>query len=256
MKEPIFILGCQRSGTTILRRVLDSHSRIACPAESSFLVQFARVFEIERSQQGLLNMGFSKDDVLKRMRVFISGFFEDYARSKGKSRWADKTPHYMNHVVTIDKIFRGELKYIGIVRHGLDVAYSLKDFDWGVLVPYMKDGTSKLLAAIRFWSHQNQKLLDFKNEAGDRLQVIKYEELTAKPREVLQGVFNFIDEAWEEEVLNFNQFEHDAGFEDPKADEFESIVVNSNKYVNWPLKLQVELYEESREMFQKLGYSL
>ena len=38
-KPPIFILGCQRSGTSLIRRILDSHSSIACPPESGFIVQ-------------------------------------------------------------------------------------------------------------------------------------------------------------------------------------------------------------------------
>ncbi len=255
-KPPIFILGCQRSGTSLLRRVLDSHSNIACPPESAFLVQLARVFEIKRALQGLLDMGFCERDVLDQMRIFISRFFESYAKSKGKRRWADKTAHYVDHTDTIDLIFRGKVLYIGIIRHGLDVAHSLCDYDWGVLRPYLAGGTEKPLAAVRFWKDQNMKLLNFKNKIKDRLYMIRYEDLTTRPRPVLMQLFEFLDEPWQEGVLSYNEYAHDPGFEDEKVRDYEKIECNSGNYKNWPPDLQKRLHEEARTLFVALDYTL
>jgi len=255
-KPPIFILGCQRSGTSLLRRILDSHSNIACPPESGFIVQLAGVYEIERSIQCLETMGFSKADVLEQMRIFTAHFFEDYAKAKGKKWWADKTSHYVNHMDTIDLMFKGEPLYIGIVRHGLDVAYSLGGFDWGVLKPYMADGTEKPIAAIRFWKDQNTKLLNFKNKVEDRFYLVKYEDLTSEPRPVLISLFEFLDQPWEEAVLNYNAFEHDPGFEDPKILNHKKIEPNLGNYKNWPFELQKRVYQEAQELLESLNYTL
>ena len=255
-KPPIFILGCQRSGTSLMRRILDSHSNIACPPESAFIVQLARVYEIKRALQGLIDMGFSEADVLEQMRIFTSHFFEQYAISKGKQRWADKTAHYVNHADTIDLMFKGKVLYIGIIRHGLDVAYSLRDFDWGVLTPYLANGTEKPIATVRFWRDQNIKLLNFRDRVKDRFHLVRYEELTTQPRRVLKAVFEFLDEPWEEAILNYNNFEHDSGFEDPKISNYKEIKPNSDNYKNWPLDLQRRAYQEADTLFERFGYAL
>ncbi len=251
---PIFVLGCQRSGTSLLRRLLNCHSNIACPPESAFIVQLAKVFEIKRAFRGLQNMGFSEAEVLEQMRYFTVYFFEKYARKKGKRRWAEKTPHYLNHVDTIDRMLAGEVVYIGVVRHGLDVAYSLCNFDWNILEPYLTNGIEKPLAAIRFWQDQNTKLLDFKDRVKDRFHLIKYEDLTTKPKSYLPVLFEFLGEQWEEDIINYNEFDHDPGFEDKNVSAYSNIQPNSGKYKNWPVELQRDLYQEAQSMFCHLGY--
>jgi len=256
MKPPIFILGCQRSGTSLLRRLLNSHSNIACPPESSFFVQLAGVYEVKRALQGLLDMGFSEDEVLEQMRLFTVRFFGQYAVSKGKNRWADKTPHYLNHAETIERMFRGEVLYVGIIRHGLDVAYSLCDFDWGILKSYLDNGTEKPVAAIRFWRDQNLKLLDFQDRVLGRFHMVRYEELTKQPEDVLRPLFDFLDEPWENGVLQYNNFQHDTGFEDEKVTNYDSIRENSGRYRDWPAALQKELFNECQALLKRLNYSL
>ena len=253
-KLPIFILGCQRSGTSLLRRLLDAHSNIACSPESSFLVQLSRVFEIKRSLQGLLNLGFSEKDVLTQMRSFAVHFFEEYAKSKGKGRWADKTPHYIDHGETIDQIFEEKVLYIAIVRHGLDVAYSLSGFDWTILDPYLADGTEKPIAAARFWRDQNMKLLSFQEKVKDRLFMIRYEDLVTNPEATMKSVFEFLEEPWEPEILDLQRHEHDTGFEDPKLSSFNRIVDNSEQYKNWPKEIQKRVWQEISELCGVMGY--
>jgi hypothetical protein len=255
-KTPIFILGCQRSGTSLLRRILDSHPNIVCPPESVFLEELSKVYEKERSIAGLVSMGYSKEDVLDQMREFTTYFFEGLAKSKGKTRWADKTCPYLNHVDTIDSIFKQEVVYIGIVRHGLDVAYSLSDLNMGVLKPYTIDGTDKKIAAIQFWKDQNIKLLNFGEKVKDRFYLVKYEDITTRPESELPKIFKFLNEPWDERILNYNDFEHDPGFEDPKIDNYDKIQPNSGNYKKWPISTQKRLFQTAPMMFNRLGYKL
>ena len=90
-EKPIFIIGVHRSGTTLVRLILDSHSRIACPPESFFLLSLQLFFGNEKTMEGLKAMGFPREQVVDRLREFTSHFFEGYVASRGKSRWADKT---------------------------------------------------------------------------------------------------------------------------------------------------------------------
>ena len=252
---PVFVLGCQRSGTTMLRLVLDSHSRIACPPESRFLVQLAKVVEIAECRKGLLDMGFSEEDILERMREFTESFFVDYCRRRGKVRWADKNLHNLDHVNTIDRMFNHTPLYVGIVRHGLDVAYSLMDYDWGVLRRRMTGGAPKHVAAARLWADQNQKLLSWGEQAGDRMFLVRYEEVTAEPERLLRNIFAFLDEPWEPEVLRYDCRQHDLGYGDVKAVSYKGIVANSGRYRSWPDSVQEEVFETARDMFEELNYT-
>ena len=55
---PIFLVGCQRSGTTMLRLVLDSHSRISCGPETRFLPDLRRIVDEQRDWPRLARFGW------------------------------------------------------------------------------------------------------------------------------------------------------------------------------------------------------
>jgi hypothetical protein len=92
--SPIFLVGCQRSGTTMLRLVLDSHSRISCGPETRFLPELRRIVDEQRDWPRLARFGFPREDWLRRIGDFFGGVHADYAAGRGKARWADKTPLY------------------------------------------------------------------------------------------------------------------------------------------------------------------
>jgi hypothetical protein len=122
---PIFIIGVHRSGTTLLRLVLDSHSRIAVPRESVFLLPLSAILREESAWQGLGALGFEPEHVFLKLREFSDYFFDAYAAARGKPRWADKSPQYVDCLDFIDKLYGPACKYLFIYRHGLDVANSI-----------------------------------------------------------------------------------------------------------------------------------
>ena len=93
----IVILGSPRSGTTLLRRVLDAHPNIAAPGETYLLTACARFLAedkvVDGMDIGVLNglgfLGFEGADVVARLREFAFGFREDHAAREGKGRWCE-----------------------------------------------------------------------------------------------------------------------------------------------------------------------
>jgi hypothetical protein len=85
-EAPIFIVGCQRSGTTMLRLILDSHSRISCGPETRFLEDMERI--VGSDWKRLSQYGFPREEWLRRIAGFFGGIQHDYAVSRGKQRWA------------------------------------------------------------------------------------------------------------------------------------------------------------------------
>ena len=257
-KHPIFVLGCPRSGTSLMRRILNAHSHIACPGESAFLVQLSRIVEVNRSLEGLHAMGASRRDVLDQMQRFTRHFFDRHAAAKNKPRWADKSCSYLNHAETIREMFDGEVVFVGITRHVLSVAHSLCQFDWSrdfsSVRPFSPTGQADPVAAARFWMEQNGKLMDFFDGMGGRMHLIRYEALTADPEPVLRGLFDFLDEPWEPEVLSYNAFAHDQGAEDAKVGQFERIEKNSSAYRAWPEETIDQVCRTAEPMLHRIGY--
>ncbi len=260
--KPGFIIGVYRSGTTLLRYVLDSHENIAVPPETNFLNGMADMWRNEWYRKGLQGVGVDESGAIERLRGFAGGIFDDYALAKGKKRWLDKTPSYIDSLDFIDAAFGGECCYIMLYRHGLDVANSMAKMHgmdvsrgpgrkYGELYP-----DAPRLTNARYWVEQCEKMLAF--EAGHPRQCfrIKYEEYSAEPERYLPPLFEFLGEEWDPEVLNFAGKQHDYGLQDSKILENKGFVPNVGVYKSWPDEDIVRAREIVGPTLEKLGYTV
>src|ERR1043165_3692102 len=99
--RPTFILSCERSGSTLLRYIVDTHPDIACPGELNLgdlcgllyhstyysLAQVLASEEIERSSR-----------TIEKVREIISDLMSEYAAAKGKRLWCEKSPGNLQNV--------------------------------------------------------------------------------------------------------------------------------------------------------------
>jgi hypothetical protein len=255
---PIFVIGPHRSGTSLVRRILDSHSRIACPPESKFLLPLAEMLRDGQAMGGLDSMGYDRQAVLHATSTFVRSFFDAYASARGKQRWADKTPNYVGVLPELWELFGPDARFVLILRHGLDVAHSLSDphrtFS-AVTESVARWGGPPEVAAGRYWAEQSSRIEEFRAAHPEACHAVRYEELTTDPVPVLQRMFSFLDEPWEPQVMEYGRFPHDAGFEDPDVRRRKRIVANSGKYREWPPDVQLAVREVCEPMLSRLGYS-
>ena len=130
--DGIVILGAPRSGTTLLRRLVDAHPNIACPGETNVLAACGRFLRSERIVEGvrigvldgLGYAGFSRDEVLTRLRDFAFSFHREYATRQGKARWASKTAFDAFYLEEIEQLCGDHVHFVCIQRHGLPVPQS------------------------------------------------------------------------------------------------------------------------------------
>src|SRR5262249_45640831 len=123
--EPIFIVGFTRSGTTMLRLMLNQHPHLAIPFESGFIPPFyerLNKYGDLQSEEAVRRMladiaahpkvrkGRLVQDVeeiaarnIRGYADLIDAIFTVYAESKGKRRWGDKTPGYGYHLDLLDR---------------------------------------------------------------------------------------------------------------------------------------------------------
>ena len=139
MTSPLFVLGVSRSGTTLLRVVLDRSPGIAIPDESFFIPLLARRHrddvDLDRFLDDLSRLptlvawDLPLDDIAARLRpdlrtgAAIAAIYETYAARRDKPRWGDKTPMYMRHLSLLERLFP-DAQYVHLIRDGRDAALS------------------------------------------------------------------------------------------------------------------------------------
>lgn len=195
--RPIFLVGCQRSGTTMLRLVLDSHSNISCGPETRFLTDLERI--VGRDWERLARFGFTQEEWLARIADFFGGIHREYARRRGKSRWADKTPRYAMSLDFITRVFP-DAQIVHLIRDGRDVVVShRKRFGYWSAVKCVVKWPRYIRAA---------RAVGRSLPAG-RYFELRYEETVANPEATLRELFDFLGEPWEESVLDYQRRPHD-----------------------------------------------
>lgn len=233
--SPIFVIGIHRSGTSLVRRILNSHSHIACPPETMYLIHFASMLRDQRTFGGFGGLGYDKESTIKELRAWSSRYHEAFRLAQGKIRWADKTPQYIDILNEIETLYGPKAQYIMVVRNPLDVVYSIYNRGW-VFGDYSDD---LLTNTAKYVSDSLDKQLDFMQLHRDKCFIMKYEDLMSSPEFTLKRMFDFLDEPWEKDVLNFNKFNHGFGTEDP-------IVSGSKSFQpsigNWKSFNQTQLY--------------
>ncbi len=199
---PIVLGGCGRSGTTLLRMMLDSHHRICCGPESS-------VFRRRALDPDALadRFGFGREEmraIYDRARSrpeFIEGFAALCMRKAGKARWAEKTPRNIGHIASIFRCFP-ETRFVQVLRDGRDVACSLRTHprhrvENGRLVPL--DTWKPIAGCARRWVRDIEGSRRWWNDP--RFHTVRYEELVLNPRPALERLMAFLGEDWDEAML-------------------------------------------------------
>jgi hypothetical protein len=136
-----FIVGVNRSGTTLLRLMLDAHPEMAIPPETHFIPALKRyigkqdptpeevvAFLVAHRRWG--DFGLDPDELLDRIRrqklltrKVVRSFYELYAEKQGKTRFGDKTPGYVKQMGIIQRAVGGA-RFVHLIRDGRDVAIS------------------------------------------------------------------------------------------------------------------------------------
>lgn len=196
--RPIFIIGCPRSGTTLLRMIIDSHPNISCGPETHFLVDLANM--TTKRWGPITRFGFDRNNWNARLRELFGRFHTDYMRTRGKRRWAEKTPVYTLYLDFVNELFP-DAQFVHIIRDGRDVVGSFQE-RWGFW--------AAALAAIRVWSRHVRAAREFgRTVPGDRYRELRYERLVRDPEPTLRELFTFLGEDWDPCVLQFDQAPHD-----------------------------------------------
>lgn len=256
VEKPIVIGGCGRSGTTLMRSILNRHPRIACSQESGV---FTSMHCIRADVLGRA-LGLSRVEIEELYRrascspQFVELLYAKYLAANGKVRWAEKDP---SSIKAIDRIFNHfpEAKFIHMIRDGRDVVCSLRThpkwrIEGGVRVP--TNILNPWETCIARWVEDTRAGLSWR---GDRRYMeVRYEELVSNPTETINDVLDFIGEDWCDEVT-----EVDGDANVPLTHQEIAAGINSRAQGRWQRDLpeagRVLFKQAASELLMELGYA-
>ena len=220
IEVPFFIVGFQRSGTTLLRLMLDNHPDVAIPLDTTGLWN---QFEGRLPEYGDLTAASNRrhliEDLVREERIrlweipldpdkieqkwngagysgLIDAFYRIYAEARGKARWGDKDPGNMVRISQLDRWFP-ESQFIHIIRDGRDACLSQLQQSFGF---------DDLLPCAAAWKEQVWWVREMGKLLGEqRYFELRYEDLVAQPQQHLLAICQFLDIPYSPVMLQYHE---------------------------------------------------
>lgn len=225
MNSPIFVLGSPRSGTTMLRLMLNNHRNIVIPPECGFAIWFYEKYHSKEIDKTTIehfiadlvhakkietwNLDFEmlrKYLMAKQPSVYaelVSHVYEFYGYSANRNflRWGDKNNFYVRYIDIIKEMFPSS-RLIHIVRDGRDVACSYKTINRSNIeskyAPHLPDTISAIASQ---WVDNLQAVIEsFTKISWQQTYEIRYEDLTSESGTELKKLCIFLEESYDPEM--------------------------------------------------------
>lgn len=226
----VFVVGCPRSGTTLLQRMLDAHPELAVANDTHFISRAiskvtlgsiskacepaskAALVEWTRNDRRFARLGLDAATVEQADRAsetfpdFVTELYRALARRRGKRLAGEKTPDYIRHLALLHTVFPAA-RTVHIVRDGRDVTLSL--LEWA--------NETKGPGRLELWRREPVAAcaLWWRFQVGGQRQAaglpptsyleIKYEDLVADPAATLEPVTTLLGLPFAPEMLRFNR---------------------------------------------------
>jgi hypothetical protein len=211
---PLLILGVRRSGTTLLRVMLDRHSQLAVPDETYFVPQLAdrHLRRVEADDfledvRRVVDWDLPLDKLRARLRdgmpvgEAIGVVYAVYAKEQGKPRWGDKTPMYMQNLRLLERLFP-DARFVHLIRDGRDAALSFLAMPRGVMTESWMQPRSTADFACQ-WRTEVAAARRLGARAGERYLEVRYEEVVDDAAGVLRRVCTFAGLEYEPDMSNY-----------------------------------------------------
>jgi hypothetical protein len=225
----VFIVGCARSGTTLLQRIVESHPQIAITPEMHWITdyfrerkwlapegrvtpaQVASMIEHKRFRQFEFNAREFEDllgpDRSVSYAGFLQGIFALYARNKGKPTVGNKTPAFVRRIPTLHGIWP-EAKFVHLIRDGRDVCLSVLNWNHAYRTAgrYATWSDDPVSTTALWWKRKVQLGREGGRPLAPELYFeIRYEALVNRPEEECAKLCDFLGVAYDERMLRFHE---------------------------------------------------
>lgn len=223
----VFVVGCPRSGTTLLQRMLDAHSDLTVTNDTHFITRAAKQ-ELRHSANPELDeslvervvsyhrfhrLGLDRSDALSAAQGassyadFVSRLYDLRARQAGKTLSGEKTPDYCRKMPLLHRLFP-RAKFLHIIRDGRDVTLSTLDWASAGKGPGRWDlwGRDAVGTCALWWRWQvGNGRYDGARLGASVYREVKYENLVAQPDAELVEICDFLNIPFDERMPRFHE---------------------------------------------------
>jgi hypothetical protein len=230
MNPYVFIVGCPRSGTTLLRRIVNSHPQIAIPHRETHWIP--RMFENSRGvtpdgtvtrelvpmlldEPRFIVLGIGREELRAMITggrpvsyaSLVTGIFDFYGRTQGKSLVGDKTPGYVRKMNTLHALWP-KARFVHLIRDGRDVCLSWMNWSkaekkLGRLATGKRDPVSTVALMWELHVRCGQQAGRW---LGPKLYYeIRYESLVTRPAEECAALCAFLEVPYDGAMLRFHE---------------------------------------------------
>ena len=229
-KPYVFIVGCARSGTTLLRRIVNAHGQIAIMPESHWI----DVFFEERTgltPEGMVTpalidhllehrkfarLHFDRPMLLSLLQSgqpvsyadFVARIFELYGKREGKSLVGDKTPAYVRRLHQLHALWPAA-RFVHLIRDGRDVCLSMAKWKTahvkkpGIFTTWKDDSVS---TTALWWELNVRSGQQAGHSLGPKLYYeLRYESLLCNPAEECAALCTFLGLPYDDAMLRFHE---------------------------------------------------
>jgi hypothetical protein len=225
----VFIVGCPRSGTTLLQRVLDAHPDIAVPSETFWIPYFFQK-RIGVTEEGMVTaelvsrlfeyykfyrLKLAKDELFALIRngpisyaTFVTGVFDLYGAVRRKPLAGDKTPDYVRSIPILHQLWPSA-KFVHVIRDGRDVCLSA--INWKRKAARLAElfapwRANPVVTAALWWEWHVRQGIQSGSELGPKhYYEVRYEALVEDPAGQCAKLCEFLGVAYDPAMLLFNE---------------------------------------------------
>lgn len=223
MNPFVFVVGCPRSGTTLLQRMLDAHPDLAVTNDTHFIPRVLGKGESSEPMSAALvdrvlayhrfrRLGVS-EMTTRQLAIgaetypeFVGRLYDHVAASRGKRNAGEKTPDYVRHLSLLHQLFP-HAKVVHIIRDGRDVALSALDWARPDKGPgrFALWQTAPVAVCALWWARfVLAGRIDGEALGAASYHEVRYETLVAQPEAVLRSVTTFLGLPFDDGMLRFN----------------------------------------------------
>lgn len=202
-ENPVFVLCYSRSGSTLLRYILDTHPKIVCPPEMHLAIAAARVLEMCATalfSRTISDPAERRRAALPRVRQIVSQIMKDACIDDDKTVWCEKSVSTIDYVGLVYALFP-QARFVCLHRNAFDFSASALEalqvdpsgasfgFD-----PFLAGATPDRVAGVfDYWCQKTQAILDFEAAHPRQCLRIHYEDLVADPDTATTELFGFLN---------------------------------------------------------------
>lgn len=254
-KKILFIGGVGRSGTTLMRSIMDTHSSINCGPESPFLSYFISLYQNLNKDARTLNKtiqrGFDPNFLNKAIGIFLIYSMEN--KNKVGDILCEKFPSIMSISYDLHKTLPNA-KFIYMIRDGREVAYSF-------IKKLNKPENFQIFKKfLNTWNNQNKIFLKNCDRMGPiYCKQVRYKELISNTKHTLEKICQFLGIKWTDKFLNHQNYIGSEVFAVPNEWSYYQIKkpINNASFNSWigKIKQYDEDYVEKKfDMLKIFGF--